>query len=762
MAIYFLGQYPELYETLSTDTMLAESKSTLSTAIDEVSSEMSGVTGLITELTGDYSGELAESLMQLVDELNVTYTTVTEGLNGAVQEMTDLSTNLGEFKTNDEDLESKNSDLSTEENRSVKHYEDEERTIVTDEYKRWQSKLSELRTTIAELKEIIGEWKDKCDTNISNIDAFNENIVTIRLKMATIAFLNEGYSLEDIQNLSPEERQQLIAKLVNNMTVVYNQYKAAYEEFAKTLALDKYDTLRMMSNLYRQLTGEPSGIDFAEGDATKFSFDVVDFFLKVQETKNSQGKSFLDCLKDYRETRDFSGSGLLDFYKAQRDVPEGMTDEQLTDFFKELFDEENYPDPGFDESVDTFLDNYDEISNIASQFNDNYKKAVETGVAVKGLQELAGHVRYDAMYLRDDFASFNDDTWTNDEFLNKIYVEGFDINKLGYLTQDEMKMFRYLYDRENPEAAMQYMEDMRGTLNRREGYVRATTFYMDLMDGSNHGIDWCWDHLRTGGTGYGDGLSGYIDGFVDLVAPSKELSADDYAQAAFIGYLTEGGTAYDTSLLTAYNLGSAAGKQTIPALISLVNPTLGKASVAVSDFGNNIETYMQSEEGTGYFDAFMHSAVTVFGDKGIEAIAGYAGFDGPVANLVVAATKGMYGDAANAIYGGEPSYGGAWDEAKKGMSGNVAETAADWFKGYLVGKGVPEGLADHMVGAVTPGVQTLTNAAINTGEAVGTTAIGNAVTGGNADVLAAAGDAFGGTVSGELGKNTFENMGFGD
>ena len=105
MAIYFVGEYPDLLESLKNKYLIDEQKSTISTSMDEVNAELSGITGILSELQGNYSGELAETFNALVNELMITYQVVSEGLTNTLSTMDDLSNNLGEFKTNDDSLE---------------------------------------------------------------------------------------------------------------------------------------------------------------------------------------------------------------------------------------------------------------------------------------------------------------------------------------------------------------------------------------------------------------------------------------------------------------------------------------------------------------------------------------------------------------------------------------------------------------------------------------------------------------------------------
>ena len=91
----------------------------------------------------------------------VSYKTIDEGLENAVETYDSLSDNLGNFKTNDDSLEESNNTLKSEENKSVTRYEKDENdnSVETDEWKKWNNRVNELRRTLEEIKNAVLMYK---------------------------------------------------------------------------------------------------------------------------------------------------------------------------------------------------------------------------------------------------------------------------------------------------------------------------------------------------------------------------------------------------------------------------------------------------------------------------------------------------------------------------------------------------------------------------------------------------------------------------
>ena len=769
MAIYFIGDYPVLLESLKSKALMDEQISTLKTSMEEVQSQMDGITVLLEELQGSYSGELAETFNALINEVMITYKNISDGLNGTVTTLGDLACNLGEFKTNDDSLESNTNSLTREENRSVTHYETNEdnESVETDDWINWNKKVNELRSVVEDIKKAVFEYKGKSDDDITAIKEFNEGIIDIRLKLATVAFAQDGLTLEEIKKLTPLEREQLIQKMIDAMTEKYNHYKEVYEEYASGLC----DLVHgwypiVLADIYNVINTNSSRINFDGKTDIQLALQFVNLIIACENLKTEDGRNLIECIREYGETGDFIGSGLGELYWANGDfhglssqtVENGYYNGDMERWFEEELDLVGiympYTDIGWKKSEISISDictdiaeNYDNVREYTMTFKENYDNALNVGVAIKGMQELKGHVKYDTVYMNPDYIEYNSQAGPLASFLEEMCNGDLSADKTAllkkatYMTQSELEMFRYLYDTEGYSSAKAFEDSIDISLTKREGVVKASEYYNYLMDGSNAGVEAVWDHISTGGTGFGDGFVDFCDGIRDLVAPDKKLSVDEYAQVAFVEMLTDGGTSYDKSLLASYNVGSAVGKESIPIALGLIHPSLGKGVKIASTMGNNLETYFRADENTTYLEAAAHAGLDMLTTDGIATLASVVGLDStPAGKLGVAAIKNMVNAGVKYAYDpdGSTSIISSLTKFMKGeISGDLASRGTDMLSDYLQGVGWPEGWADATAGLFKPAMKTTASAALNAGEEMFNVAGNNVINGKNDDILTA-------------------------
>ena len=187
MAIYFVGKYPSLYNKLQNEKSISEYIASLESSMNEISSEMDGVMELLNELQGDYSKELRENLSNFIKETRAIYADITEQLKKASDDVSSLSSSLGEFQSNDNDLELEKLNL---ENTQLQ--KDSLIDLHSPSGAQLLSKIQELESLINEIEDLTLGSKDKCDNNILALDSFNDGIVDLRIRMASIASMNNG------------------------------------------------------------------------------------------------------------------------------------------------------------------------------------------------------------------------------------------------------------------------------------------------------------------------------------------------------------------------------------------------------------------------------------------------------------------------------------------------------------------------------------------------------------------------------------------
>ena len=691
MAIYFIGKYPSLYNKLQNEKSISEYIASLESSMNEISSEMDGVMELLNELQGDYSKELRENLSNFIKETKAIYEDITEQLKKASDDVSSLSSNLGEFQSNDNDLESEKGNLENAQSQK-NSLSDMQSTSAA----QLLSKIQELEALINEIEDLTLDSRDKCDNNILALDSFNDGIVDLRIRMASIASMNNGISLEDIQKMTPEEKEALVAEMIAQMTAKYNTYKENYEKYYKMMTEDQ-EGLNSLVTLYTMIMNETDvRMDnfYFYGDVSG-GLALLDFLERIENTKTKDGKTLIDCLEAYKNGESWMDSGLGELYRNSRNDNMGFTDEEYENDFLIEFNE--YNSKSLDEAIDQTTNYYkNNLVPNSKLFDENYQSTLKVGVAIQGLKELQGHVKYDSYTLTDEYKNTRSDAKATEDFLDEAF--GLDLSGVEYMTSDELKMLKYIYESQGSEEASQYMDSISQSLRRREGYIRASAVYYELMSGNNQGLEAVGDMLRIGGIGYGDGMGGFLDGFVDYVAPSKELTADEYAQTALLGYLSDGGTNYDKDLLLAYNIGSTAGKKTLPIILNVVKPGLGKTLETISDTGNKIESYMRADENTSYGEALLHTGVDFVFDKVVDTFGGAV--DTKWFSVPKAFAKNTYKNFSDSLFGDpkEPTdvdYFGLGVDVLGDVAKDVfGDSIADQLGGYLQSNGIPQPIID--------------------------------------------------------------------
>ena len=221
-----------------------------------------------------------------------------------------------------------------------------------------------------------------------------------------------------------------------------------------------------------------------------------------------------------------------------------------------------------------------------------------------------------------------------------------------------------------------------------------------------------------------------------------------YAQIAFVGYLTEGGTSYDASLLTAYNIGNAVGTETIPVLLNLVSPKLSAAVKMAAGGGNKLEEYFRVED-TSYWEAAAHAGLETLATDGMEFMITGGGTAklSTMEKLGLSAAQNVAKSTVDYFYTGDASAfeNNIFKVMIDTMQGQASEKFADYtsaaFSNYLQGLGWPEGWADSASDLFKPVLQTGTDAIVEGGKTALETGANNIITGSEDNILDAAANA---------------------
>lgn len=595
--MYFKDEYNEYYNALSNDE---DSMSTaligMQESIGEVNNQFNSVELMISELYGDYAEEMSKTIGSLKENINAMMLVVNTSLPAVVDSMSDLGDKLDVLKPKDEELDGKNETYNTELKKDVTQYTIDENNnkIETDEYINWQYNLNELKEEIAELIEICSKLQEGCDSDINLINAFNNTVTDLRLKMVAVVTTLGSDKIKDVDKMTPKEKKEYLAKLAVQITEKYNQYKSMYEYYTKGYIEENCtsDELSIFYGMYAELIGDKDVPDLdtvlnSSNGVTRGNA-IIDMLEALNNPENGvNGKTILEVFEAYKETGSWEESGMDELYKknasslAQEALRWGEDPEEL------FWSRSMYaPDEMDLNKIDSFMKVVDVLSVAKDNFNENYSNAINTAMIIKGIRGLEDSILYDYTFQKPDYAEYNSN-------VDVLYEYGIFPDEY---TTDEVKMISYLIENNGIESALEYIDSKADVVNRRNGIINARNYYESLHSGNNQGIDQVWDHLRVDVKGLGDGLYSFTDGLIDLIAPDKQMSTYNYETVEFLNLLNTSNDPYDKELLRGYNISNTVGTYAIPTIANVVAPgsNIGTYMFIASDIGNGIESKMQA------------------------------------------------------------------------------------------------------------------------------------------------------------------------
>ena len=595
--MYFKDEYNEYYNALAgskdgMDTALIGMQET----IGEVNNQFNSVELMISELYGDYADEMANTIGSLKEKIKALMIVVNTSLPAVFDTMNDLGEKLDEFKPKDERLDVVNDSYNTESKRSISRYRQDEEgnNVETDEYKNWKYNLNELKEELDELVEICKKFQEGCDSDINLINAFNNSVTDLRLKMVAVVTTLGSDKIEDVDSMTPKEKKEYLAKLAVQITEKYNQYKSMYEYYTKGYIEENCtpDELSIFYGMYAELMGDKDVPDLdtvlnSSNGVTRGNA-IIDMLEALNNPENGvNGKTILEVFEAYKETGSWEESGMDELYKknasylAQEALRWGEDPEEL------FWSRSMYaPDEMDLNKIDSFMKVVDVLSVAKDNFNENYSNAINTAMIIKGIRGLEDSILYDYTFQKPDYAEYNPN-------VDVLYEYGIFPDEY---TTDEVKMISYLVENNGIESALEYIDSKADVVNRRNGIINARNYYESLHSGNNEGIDQVWDHIRVDAKGLGDGLYSFTDGLIDLIAPDKQMSTYDYETVEFLNLLNTSDDPYDKELLRGYNISNTVGSYAIPTIANVVAPgsNIGTYMFIASDIGNGIESKMQA------------------------------------------------------------------------------------------------------------------------------------------------------------------------
>lgn len=646
--MYFKSEYDEYYKSLlKNDGSMDIAVLGLQDSITEVTNQFNSVAALLGDLKGEFSKEINYGVDSLLSEFEGLKIIISNDLPTAVFHIGDLGDKLAQLKPKDEKYEELAEEIKAEKGkepaRAVKdnslYYEKEQ------EYNAWLNNLNSLNQTLEELGNICEKLQKGCDNDINVIKQFNDKIVELRLKLIAVAASTNGVNLDDINNMSSEEKKAYLDKLILEVTEKYNKFKELYDYFSKDYIFEELeknpnglstdDRLLYFTTMFFELLGIQ--YDKSKENISLYNIlrsdnpvargnGIITIIEMLSDPENGyNGKTIIDIVADYSKTGSWEESGMAGLYGKVIDndivLAEsvrnwGQNPEEL--FWSRVTGGE------YEEYNKELLENFGTIVKILDSskdnFKENYDKALGNAMIIKGVRGLRDCLDYDCTYYSEDYKNYV----TNSDLL---FINGFDEGKYSLA---EAKMISYLLETDSYEAAKKYINLREDTINRRNGQINARNYYESLHNGSNEGIDSVLDHIGVGARGYGDGMNSFADGLIDLIAPDKIMSEHDYETMYFLRELEESTDGYDKSLLTDYRIMNKLGTYTIPTVVNaLTGGSGGTALFIASDIGNGIE----ARQHASYLDSQSYDSLVLEEESYLQSLfqtaVPYAGTDIP-------------------------------------------------------------------------------------------------------------------------------------
>ena len=237
-------------------------------------------------------------------------------------------------------------------------------------------------------------------------------------------------------------------------------------------------------------------------------------------------------------------------------------------------------DPNYNIAATTYsMDDVNRMINERNQkqqeLNDLKAEKATVDSYLYQLKHAAKLEPYDNIALTEDFQSY---TYNASE-LNEIS----DIKKNAeYMSEEQKKMYAYLYNRLGEDSATSYFEIIQDEINQAKGAEQAAEFLnnLDYTNMSKEELEESLsNYFKVGGKGLVDGIDTFCTGIENAIASDGVLSADDYAKSIILQELSEKSKAMDE----VYQFSSSFGNMVIPMISSAVINAATK-----TDVGNKV------------------------------------------------------------------------------------------------------------------------------------------------------------------------------
>ncbi len=603
---FFSSDYDLLYDQLGTKGAVNQSIKSTKDSVTALYNEMSEIYDLVNELDGEYSEELLKAINTITDDIVDLVTTLSENYPKVETAMNELYDDLNEFKYQDQiyTLEHSNYEFACELQSNQSQYVIDEKTgeqTINSFWQQCEDDKNEAYENFTKAKEIIDALKIRIDENLKIIEEFNQSLSNIRIKVSAVVYSTNGVSLDEIKNMTTEEKEAYIQNLIDKLTEKYNYYVDQYKQIMSKYEEDNDYFLSQMA-LFNSLTGFNTQDFFLDlgGGTVKLAFTLSSFVDFILETKASNGKNAYECLQMYLDGASFKDSGLeelyinggglgylIDYYEKGY-----LSDEEVESSWKKNIEYncDIHNDETFEEFLQRQINDFYDLETDINNVKEYYSKAVTTGTSVMYYKELKQSVKYDDIreYINSgEYELKYTSSELKEYFQDQCYYEEADI--LKYLNEDETMTLTYIFETQGIDGVRDFIDSIEGKINRQKGYITAYNTYEQVMNGNP-----TVENIKMFFIGFGDGLVEYGDGLVDLVAPSNTISAEEYSKMYMLELFANDESFKSLMMQGAYQGGAQSSKLAISSLLNACTWGWGGTlTSAASAYGNRQEETLQ-------------------------------------------------------------------------------------------------------------------------------------------------------------------------
>lgn len=243
---------------------------------------------------------------------------------------------------------------------------------------------------------------------------------------------------------------------------------------------------------------------------------------------------------------------------------------------------------------------------------DNEQAISELDIAIYDLKQAAKEMPYLEMMLTEEFFNYAS-THSEASAQSMNYLENRNLE--GYLTEDQLMMFSYLYDTKGWQEAYKYLNAIEDKINHAKGLAEALEFFDSITDeNGNVDVSKVESSLRSLGVGFVDGLATFGEGIYhvfDVTDDGTKTALDYKKEFMVMGYeMLQGKGELPTYVDNVYSFGSSVGEYLPVALASCASPGLGTALLSTSQAGHSKHKVLVEGKTDSILEAYGYGAWT--------------------------------------------------------------------------------------------------------------------------------------------------------